>query len=256
MAGYVLRNCKIYFDGYDISGYLNQVTLEAGSNAQSNTTFGSNTETFISGLQTVSLSLAGWVESAAAAGANNYRIEENSWNAAGSTANKIMMIIPTSFAQNQPVYWFPGAQGAVQQGGAVGAMYAYSGKFAATGQRLCRGMVIDASTYAATTRSTTGAVCSALGAPNSGQLTYAAVACYLLASSSASVTVTIQSATAATFASPTTQFTFTAQTGNPSAQMAAAPVSCSTAALYWRTSVSLIGRATDLVGVLAAVGHM
>lgn len=56
MALYVLKDCKLYVAGFDISGDTNTVTIDHGAPELDVTTFGNDSVKRIAGLETVSLS--------------------------------------------------------------------------------------------------------------------------------------------------------------------------------------------------------
>lgn len=254
MAGTVLKNCRVYVDGYDLSGYTNQINLDYGCNLQDNTVFGQDTKTVVPGLYEVGLSVSGWAETLANSSNSGWKSEDVAWNKAGSTSDQVVAVCPTSFAAGQPVYWFKGAEGAVKFGGKVGDLNAYSANLKATGGQLYRGTIVDASTIVGTSRSTTSAIYN-VGAPNATQLTYAVLELYKLTSSTATILVSIQSATAIGFASPTTQFTFAISTGTPKGVFGDG-VDVSTSAAYWRAAYTITGQATDLIGVMVGISHV
>lgn len=133
MAIQVLKDQKIWFDGYDLTGILNAIALENGCDTPENTVFGQDTHTVIGGLKTVKASVQGFVNA--------------------STKDKALFDkigvgnIPLSFAaqnatEGNPAYSFLTTSSEYTNEGAVGDMFGF--KFnAEASSLLTRGTLME-----------------------------------------------------------------------------------------------------------------
>lgn len=88
MAVFVLKNTKIYIDGYDLSGKMNNVTLNYTGEMKDKTSFGSSARKRIAGLFSVELSGQAFYSASSSSA-----YEKSLWDCIGSTG-EIYSIFP------------------------------------------------------------------------------------------------------------------------------------------------------------------
>lgn len=86
MAVHVLKNTKIYIDGVDLSGRMNNVALNYSAELKDRTTFGSSSIRRIPGLLDLAITGQGFYDAS-----TQYQIDNISWNDIASTA--IMTVV-------------------------------------------------------------------------------------------------------------------------------------------------------------------
>lgn len=135
MGKLVLKNQKIWFDGFDLSGRINNVSLEHGADAQEATTFGDNTRGYKPGLKTVSAGASGFVDldGLDAALFSNIAVGDKAFSFADSTA------------EGGTIRFFKAMAGSYKAGGAVGEMFKFDLGAAAQGS-LVRGTLMENNT--------------------------------------------------------------------------------------------------------------
>lgn len=62
MANYILKNCKLYANQYDLSGHMNALALNWDADLQEDTCFGDNTKSRLVGIKDVSMQHEGYFE--------------------------------------------------------------------------------------------------------------------------------------------------------------------------------------------------
>ncbi|MFB5622534.1 MAG: hypothetical protein ACE5RH_00935 [Nitrosarchaeum sp.] len=87
MAVHILQNTKIYIDGVDLSGRMNNVTLNYSAELKDKTTFGSSSMRRIPGLLDVAITGQGFYDAS-----TQYQIDNVSWNDVAST-DQIMTVV-------------------------------------------------------------------------------------------------------------------------------------------------------------------
>jgi len=116
MAKYVLTDCKIYVDDYNISGDSNSGTLELTTPALDASTFSSVTaRTKIPGLSEMKASIGVLYDATTAYIPDD---EIDTWK--GGMTAKVVTICPTTGATGEVAYSFKGLGASYSQGGSVG----------------------------------------------------------------------------------------------------------------------------------------
>ena len=201
MSTTVLRDCKIYYDGYDLSGNMNFLGINHAVNELDNTTFGtSGTESKKGGLKKASIAWKGFYE--AGAGSVDAVLHP------GVGANKIVTVSPEEGDDGDVAHFMQSLHSELMRGAPVGEMIMIEGKASAQGGTpLLRGRILNPG---ATTHSSTGSgTARQLGAVSSTQKLYAAL--HVLEAGT-TCTVKVQSDDGSGFASATDRITFDAAT--------------------------------------------
>lgn len=201
MAIQVLKNCKAYLDGYDLTGNSNKVELNYSADSLENTVFSATTKSRQAGLKNVEVNLEGFWEAGvgkidAAMGANLD---------AGGLVGKIITLCPTGGAANEPFFSFENIFGEFQLGAQVGELlpFSYSGG-GSDDEGLIKGTVLENATKTATANGTG----RQLGQVAAGQHLYAVMHVLAVSGTNPTLDMIIQSDDNSGFTSPTTKITF------------------------------------------------
>lgn len=230
MAQMVLLNAQAFMGGYDLTGDMNAVAIQAAAEPVDNTTFGSaGTRSRVPGLKTVTAQIEGMVNPLAnALGSDDAFF--NSWGSAD-----LPLIVKPDDTLNGIAYAFRSTEAAYSPGGAVGEMLRYSATLECSSKPgLIRGISPGKIAAAASGNSTP----YLLGAVSATQRLYAALAVLGVVGTAPTLNVKVQSDDAVGFASPTDRVTFT-QATIPSWQWIELPGAVTDT--YWRISWTLGG---------------
>lgn len=239
MATLALTDATCWVAGYDFTTDLNQITLGATVDEQDNTTFGSGGyRSRIGGLKDVSAQVAGFWQSATSPAPDPQAFPDL------GVVDRVSTFAPTS-TEGSVAYTAQLGKFTYDMFGAVGDVTPFSLNMSGTNAAgLVRGQVAAAKQ----TKSATGVLGSVqtLGAVGSTQFLYAALHVF---SAGTTMTVQVQSAPTAGFASPTTRGTFSAATttGGLWLTRVAGPITDT----FWRLNVSAITGTFSVAGVIA-----
>lgn len=199
MSTQVLTATKIYAGEYDVTGQVNQVSLDYDAEALPDTTFGSGgTKTHKGGLKTVKFSMGGFVDEGTGL------IGDFTFSRIG-TVDIPLTTVPQGGSVGDIAYFFKALQAAYQRPLQVGQLYAFSLSAEASNGPLVRGQVFVAA--GAKTSTGTSSVVQ-LGATGASQRLYAALHVLSVSGSTPTLDVTVKSDDAGGFASPATRITF------------------------------------------------
>ena len=201
MATLVLDDATIWAAGYDFTGDVNQITLNASADELDVTTFGSGGyRSRIGGLRDVQAQVAGfWYSDTSAP-------DPEIFPALG-TADQVFTVAPTS-DEGSVAYLFQAGKFTGQQFGQVGEATPFSLSAMGTNKAgLIRGQVLKAKGDVSATGATGTAV--ELGEVASGQFLYATLHVF---TAGTTLTVVLESDADNTFASATTRATFSSIT--------------------------------------------
>lgn len=229
MAFQVLRNCKLYFAGHDVSGDMNKLDLKYSAETLDKTVFGATTKSRLMGLKDVELSGGGFWEADSAA----FKIDDVV-NSKLAVADELITVCPTDGAAGEVAFFFPALLAEYSPGAAVGEIFAF--EISASGcQVLGRGTIMETGAKSATA----GGTARQLGAVSASQKVYAGL--HILAASGTNPTLDlkIQSDDAQGMASPTDRITFAQATGIGSQW--ATPVAGAITDNWWRAYWTLGG---------------
>lgn len=189
----VLKDQKIWFGGYDLTGAMNALALEYAADAKENTVFGDDTHKNQGGLKTVAASAEGFFDAA------KDKILYDNMGAAGK-----VLSYGAAGTAGSAAYSFMAMLGGYKPGGQSGELFAFSLEAAAEG-KLVRGTVMENQTDLAATADGTG---RQLGAVASGKKLYAILHVLAADGTTPTLDVVIQSDNGAGFATPTSVVTF------------------------------------------------
>lgn len=148
MGEQVLRNVKIFFKGYDMSGQLNNVSLTINSELLDKTTFGSSFRKRKHGLKTLELNGSGFWD----ASANNNMPDDVLQPEVGSSTEEIMTINPEGTPGSLAVFT-KGIVASYSPGGSIGELMGFD--FAAQSYGVAvKGKLVRSSTIVGTGAST------------------------------------------------------------------------------------------------------
>ena len=247
MGELVLKNCKLYFDGYDISGHTNNITLNYGAELQDRTSFGSSARKRLAGLTSVELTGSGYFE------AGTSKPDTAIYPTIGSSSATVLTVCPISNgAVGERAFSHKAMLGEYAPGGSIGDIMSFSFAAFGEGAPLVRGLVCENSTALSTGLSATP---HNLGTGTSTQKLYAALHAISVSSSAAVLDLTIQCSASSGFSSTTlsTQLALNqiTDTGGHSAQWKS--TAASTSKNWYRlniTSTSTAVSAGSLNGIV------
>lgn len=228
MASSILRDQKVFFDGYDLTGYANALSLEYSADTLDETVLGLDTRKFKGGLKTVSAGLEGFFDS----------VPDGVLTGVVGASDKILSF-GSSGIEGEVAYSFKSMAGSYKPGGAVGELMSYSLQAAATG-KLIRGILAENNT---SVQATGNGAARQLGAIGSGQKLFAIL--HVLSSSGSgnqTLDVAIKSDNASNFPSPTTQINFSQVNTSVGAQWA--EINGPIIDDYWRPTWTIAGSGT------------
>lgn len=238
MSVQVLTNCKLYVDGYDLSGRTSKLGLSLGAKAVDMTAFSHDTENFLPGLKTFKAAHEVLLEEGVGL------INETLFNRIGSAGSVIMTVGPTTGAEGEPAYFGKVMGSRFTLGGRVGD--GYRGSFDAEAQiEPCRGLV---GVNRTSTTTSTGPVINA-GAVAAGQTLYAALHVLTVqGTGTPTLTPKLRSAALVGFGSPSDRITFAGQTAIGAAWGAAVAGPITDA--FWRVDFTISGTNPSFTWVL------
>ena len=238
MATSVLRDCKLYYDGYDLSGDMNMLGINHGAAELDDTTFGATTESRKGGLKQTSAAFKGL-----------YQAGTNSVDAVlhpGVGANKVLSISPEAGADGEVAFAFQAMHSKLMRGASIGELLVIEGEATAQGGTpLIRGRILHP---AATTVSGIGSGTGRqVGAVSATQKLYASLHVLEVGTT---VTVKVQSDDNSAFTSATDRITFTAATavGAQWSNVAGAVTDD-----WWRVNISAITGSARFVVVAGII---
>lgn len=236
MAKQVMRDQQVWLGGYDLTGVINSLATDYGSEARDVATLGENTRIQLAGLRTLSATLEGYLDTAGG-------IDEELFNRIG------LHDAPFSFAavdaaEGDVAYTFEALWSQYSPGAAIGEVLAFSGAAQAGGSTgLQRGTLMHPRASEAVTGNGTA---RQLGAVSANQKLYGAL--HVLAGSG-TLDLVVESDDAGGFGTPTTQMTFAQQTGI--GFDLPLPVSGPITDDFWRLSWTIGGGPFTFVCILA-----
>lgn len=198
MAITVMKNCKIYAGGNDLSGHSNQAAMSYGAAMLDKTAFGDTTKKNVAGLLSVGLSASGhW----------NDTIDGDLFDSVGLDG-QIFTIAPETGADGELAFSFEGVKGQYQPGGSVGDLLPFTINASGAGD-IIRGTIMGTG---AKTSTGTGTA-RELGEVLATQKVYASIHVIAASGTLPTLDLIIQSDDAAGMASPINRITFDQMTG-------------------------------------------
>jgi len=231
MAEIVHTDCKLWMDGYDLTGYTNAIAINYGADIKEVTTFGDDTHTNTGGLKSVEVAHEGYWDGTTQDPATFGLVGVN---------DKPMTMAPTTGAAGEPAYFFKSALSQYSTGEAVGEVLPFSVSGQASDGDLIRGTILINGTAVAASSSTSG---TQLGAVSATQSVHASLH---VTSASGTLDVVVQSDVDNTFATPANQITFTQATAIGSEILSTAGAITDT---WWRIDYTVSGTFSFIVAV-------
>lgn len=203
MAVEVLTRPRIWMGPYDVSGDLSGAALKHGRDQKEGQTFGMVGKARKGGLYETTAEHHGFWSSGGPGDAMFSQI---------GLVNVPITIAPGSVnqgADGEMAYSFPASHASYELGETMGNLQAFTVKAEAAGDRLVRGTLMHSSndaSGAAVVRTTSGTgVIRQLGAVAAGQSLW--IGSHVIAVGTGTLTITVKSAAAVGFSSPTTRYT-------------------------------------------------
>lgn len=244
----VLTNAKLWLAGYDMSGDVNAIALKYGAELKEATNFGSSGfRTRLPGVKSFDFAHEGFVTF----GAGN--VDEQIFSNAFAVANQLMSIAPglaNGTSGNEGDVCFTGQveESQYSPGAKHGDVLAFSLSGESDGDELVRGTLMANRTV---TSNANGPVVQ-LGAVASGRKVYAGLHVLPTVNGATPVcNVTVQSAPAANFASPSTRLSFSS--ANAAGAQWAASNGTAITDQFWRVAYTVAG-ANASFPIVATVG--
>lgn len=207
----LLSDCKVYLGGYDITGSINSVKLEAKRAELGNSRMGDDAETFYPGLMQVDAGVSGFYEAGSGLVDTviaSPRIISSSYDASEWPLTFAPPSAPgLAGADGNVCYNVRSAQFGYQIGSAHGGLLPYDLTSRVRTGTMDRGTIMMAK---ATRTATYTGTARQLGAVTASQQLVAILHVFSVTGGSGSVTVTVESDNLVGFATPTTRATFTA----------------------------------------------
>jgi len=217
MAGFILKDCKFYGGGYDLSGSLNRGKLELSTDMKDGTTFNQGSMVFKSGMRRAKLDFDGYYEAGTG-------LVDDILDAQLEAGEAVYSVFPEAATVGKTGYSFAMLLSQLARDG----KYAELLKVNAAGE--ATGVIVNQTLMELGSKSAGGnGTYRQLGAVAAGQKVRGVV--HVL-SGSGTLGITLQSDDNSGFSSPTTRATFTNMTGI-GAQIAES-VSGPITDTYWR----------------------
>ena len=237
MGQYFYENTKILWEGRDLSGDLNNVSLSLDKADLDDTAFGDSGVNHRPGLKDFGMAFSGFTDFA------NPGIESTIHGDWGSQ-NKILTIAPEDVTEDVSTAYT--TRGAIlsfnPMEGSVGEMMAISGSAVNTGNTIVRGIIL-ASGAKTSSGNATG---NQLGAVGAAEFLYASIHCTAVSGTNTpTIDVIVESDDNSGFSSATTRVTFSSITA-VGAQWAT-PVAGTITDDYWRAAWTITGTNPSLI---------
>lgn len=198
MAPRILKNCKCYLGGYNISGDLNQMALDYKAEIKEITTFNDSSKRRMAGLLDLNAKLQGyWQAADSPAG-----IDKIMWDEFSLTED-ILTICPTDGSAGETAFFSKILMAQYSPGGQVGEVLSFSADIQGN-ERLIRGIVAETGAKTVTGNGTA----RNLGAVTATQKMYAALHVTAASGITPTLDAVIQSDDAEGMLSPVTRIAF------------------------------------------------
>lgn len=242
----VLKDCKVYFGGYDISGVTNALTLTREVDEVEYRAFGNACPVYLPGLETVRYELEGFASS------DGTSDQEDGMYANLSTLSLPFMACPLTGAVNEQAHFCPSMESKYSWGGTVGEMNGFTAAGISQGQPLILGRVMMTGSKATTTTGTAYELGAVTAATN---YLYAQLHVFSVSGTDPTLDVIVESDDAEGFAGPATKITF-AQIEGASVPTAvwATPVAGPITDTWWRVKATIGGSDTPTFNFAVAIG--
>ena len=196
----VLRDQKVWFGAYDLTGKMNSIGLAYGAPLLDADAFGNTGKERLSGLPAATAQHEGYWD----------EVVDAALFAEIGQVNTPMSVAPVNGTEGSRVHFFHAAAAEYSSGGDVGDIYRFSVSAEGSGgEELISGTLMANRSAAAASGNSAA---RQLGAVASGQKLFAALHVTAVAGGTPTLDVTVESDDGAGFASPTTRMTFSQKT--------------------------------------------
>jgi hypothetical protein len=220
-----LKNVRMFTEGYEITTDHNTLNYELSQDLPQVTTFGSDSHSYIVGLQGSSYSFNGFFESDGTSAIND--IQTIDWDA---VSDHVLTVVAPEGGAGDVAYTFPGVDSSFTPfAGSIGDAASFTLAGSGTGVAF-RGTVFEPGTTARSTSSNSSAY--QLTGVTSGQTARASLH-VIAATGSPTLDVTIESDDSGAMSTPTTRLTFTQATGQGAEIVTSATTTTDD---YWRAA--------------------
>jgi len=239
MSTLIIRDQKVYYDGYDITGDLAGLDLSVEIDALEATTLGSSTRKNIAGLESISLSLDGYWNG------GDGEIDDVLFGAVGSV--KPVTVAAVDGSDGSLAYICRTMQAQYQPGASVGDIFSFSASSqGGGGDRIVRATILHPATARTASGNGTG---RQLGAVSSSQKLYAVLHVLAVSGTTPTLDVEIESDTSSSFLAPTSRITFSQASAIGSEW---ASVDGAITDDWWRITYTIAGTSPSFTFVVAA----
>ncbi len=235
MAELVLTNCKLWYGGYDFSGNVNALAINAGAEILEKTTFGNAARRRLAGLKTTEMQHEGYFS------AGSGEPDGVLFGKVGG-ANDVMSIAPLTGADGERAFLASVVAGEYSPGGSVGDVMSFSVSAELGEDELVAGTVM----HNATRTGAGSGTARQLGAVSATQKFYASL--HILSITGGALTVNVQSDNSAGMASPITQDSFTASSAVGGEWLT--PIAGAITDDYWRANWTFTGTSVSFIVIM------
>lgn len=243
MGMFTLTSPKIYLDGFDISGDLNQHSLNESAAAVTNTTYGTGYESALPGRKGVDLSMAGYWQAGATPDLIDHILADRI-----AVENSVLTVCGQTGAAGESAKFFRAMVGSYAPGGQVGAMLAFSASAKANQGPVVRGTVLATGSKTSTANGSAYQV----GAAGATQSLYAALHVLSVSGTNPTLNVVIASDNNSGFTSGLTRMTFSQKTAIGTQWLT--PVAGPQTDDYWRAEWTIGGSNTPTFNFVVVFG--
>jgi len=229
MAKFVLKDSKLYYDAYDLSGDHNKMTLVLGGKDVDSTVFGCSSIARLAGMKSFDLSHAGFAEHGTG------KVSKVLFDNLG-TAARLLTVCPIAGADGERAYFSKAVSLSYEESGEIGGMYAFTAGAHSDGTKIVKGTILGTGAKTATANG----VARELGAILATQYLYGAIHVTVASGSTPTLNVKIQSDDAEAFALPTDRMTFTQVVSTRTAEWAT-PIAGAITDTWWRAVWTITG---------------
>lgn len=240
MAKFVLKDEKIFFGGYDVSGILNAINVGYSAELQDDTTFGDDTRSRLAGLKDVSVTLNGYWDSSE---------DSEFFTKIGAASPTPVGVAPNNPSEGDRAFLFQADEASYAPGATIGEMFAFTLEGQGHGP-LVRGLLMENNAAANSSANGTSRVFAAVGA---GELMYAGLFVYSASGNSGeTLDVTIESDADGVFDSTAnTRISFAQITDSVGSEFAS--VAGAITDTYWRATWTIGGGGTYSFAVILGI---
>jgi hypothetical protein len=213
MAEQILKNVKLFLDGYNLSGDMNSCTVSKSVELVDDTVFGSTFRSRRAGLGDFTVNVGGfWNSSDYPAPAGGGKVDPIVWNKIGSS-NDVLSVLPNGTDRKSQAIFAKGIESEYSPSGEIGGMFGYN--FTAYGNHMpVRGKVLFDGWLTTKAKSSGVSIGTIAAAQSSGKKLEVGVHVLNCSSTGAvSLSLVVLRATSTNFGADSTRYTFALSTG-------------------------------------------